>query len=174
MIRMAAHVLMNLVVTVVTVVTALLVAGCARVVPPTAPGSPTEPRVSWVIRSGPQGGSETDVCRSDRPQPCVLRATPSRPMTVVVSVYMYPAGAPTTYSGAFQSTFIQAAGGGGYEAKADYEIEPGRLPTGVTASGLVTATPGSYEFRIALFAKVPQRMDPYQFQERIPVRVMAG
>jgi hypothetical protein len=86
---------------------------------------------------------------------------------------MYPAGAPTQYSGAFQSSFIQAAGGAGYEAKVDYSVEPGRLPTGSTAGGLVTSTPGDYEFRIAVFANVPERMDPHQFEARIPVRVTA-
>jgi hypothetical protein len=153
-------------------VAASLVTGCARVVAPVAPGAPTEPRVSWVIRSGPQGGNESDVCRSDRQQPCVLPAsTASRPISVVVAVYMYPAGAPTKYSGAFQSTFIQAAGGAGYEAKVDYSSQPGRLPTGSTAGGLVTSAQGNYEFRIALFAEVPAHMDPHQFQETIPVRV---
>jgi hypothetical protein len=156
-------------------IAALMTAACAQVVAPLAPGSPNEPRVSWVIRSGPRGGNEPDICRSDRQQPCVLTAsTSSRPMSVAVSVYMYPAGAATEYSGAFQATFIQAAGGAGYEAKVDYAVELADLPTATTASGLVTSTAGTHEFRIALFAEVPGRMDPHQFEDRIPVRVSGG
>ena len=152
-----------------------LATACVREVAPVAPGPVTEPRVSWTIRSGVQGGNEPDVCRSDRQQPCTLEAgTPARPMSVAVSVYMYAAGAPTMYSGAFQSGFIQSARAGGYETKVDYAIEPGRLPTGVTASGPVTSQPGGYEFRIALFANVPGQMDPRQFQETIPVRVVSA
>jgi hypothetical protein len=92
-------------------------------------------------------------------------------MVVVVSVYLYAVGAPTKYSGAFQASFVQAGDGRGYEVKVDYDIEPGRLPSAVTASGLVTSNPGTYEFRMALFAEVPGRMDPYQFQQTIPVRL---
>jgi len=92
-------------------------------------------------------------------------------MVVAVSIYMYAAGAPTKYSGAFQSTFMEAAGGRGYEAKVDYSIEPGRLPTAVTAAGRVTSTPGDHQFRIALLGEVPGRMDPHQFEETVDVRV---
>ena len=153
-------------------VAACIATGCARVVAPVPSGPPSEPRVSWVIRSGPQGGNESEVCRSDRQQPCVLRATtPARPTSVVVSVYMYAAGAPTKYSGAFHSGFIQTANNAGYEAKVDYAVNPGRLPTASTAGGLVTSTAGDYQFRIVLFAEVPGHMDPHQFQETIPLRV---
>jgi hypothetical protein len=93
-------------------------------------------------------------------------------MAVVVSVYLYPAGAPTKYSGAFQSTFIQSAGGRGYEAKVDYSIEPGRLPTAVAAGGRVTSMPGDHEFRIALLGEVPGQMDPHQFEQTVSVRVV--
>jgi hypothetical protein len=152
----------------------VLANACARRVAPPAPGLPTEPRVSWTIRSGPQGGDDSEVCRSDQQQPCVLQAsTPSRPMSVAVSVYMYDAGAPTNYSGALQSSFIEAAGGQGYEAKVDYAIKPAELPTGVTATGRVTSTPGERTLRIALLAEVPNHMDPHQFEQSIPVRVLA-
>ena len=154
---------------------ALMSTGCARRTAPVAPGPATEPRASWIIVSGPQDGRESEVCRSDRQQPCVLEAgSASRPMVVAVSVYLYPAGAPTKYSGAFQSSFIQSAGGRGYEAKVDYTIEPGRLPTAVTAAGLVTSSPGNHEFRIALLGEVPGRMDPHQFEEMVPVRVVGA
>ena len=148
-------------------------AGCARQTVPVAPGAATAPRASWIIRSGPQDGEESDVCRSDRSQPCVLEASSdARPMAVVVSVYLYPAGAPTKYSGAFQSTFIQSAGGRGYEAKVDYSIAPGALPSAVAAGGRVTSTPGEHEFRLALLGEVPARMDPHQFEQTVPVQVV--
>jgi hypothetical protein len=149
--------------------------GCARQTVPIAPGPATGPRASWIIRSGPQNGNESEMCRSDRQQPCVLEAsTESRPMAVVVSVYLYPAGAPTKYSGAFQSTFIQSAGGRGYEAKVDYSIASGGLPSAVAAGGRVTSTLGDHEFRIALLGEVPGQMDPHQFEQTVPVRVVPG
>jgi hypothetical protein len=95
-------------------------------------------------------------------------------MTVAVTVYMYDAGAPTKYSGALQSTFIEAAGGRGYEAKVDYAIKPAQRPTGVTAAGRVSSTPGEHAFRIALLAEVPDHMDPHQFEQTVPVRVVTG
>jgi hypothetical protein len=151
----------------------LMAAACARQIAPIAPGPATGPRAAWVIRSGPQNGSESEVCRSDRQQRCVLAASSdARPMAVVVSVYVYPAGAPTKYSGAFQSTFIQSAGGSGYEAKVDYAIAPGGLPTAVAAGGRVTSRPGDHTFRIALLAEVPGQLDPHQFEQTVPVQVV--
>ena len=153
----------------------LLADGCMRRFAPPAPGPANEPRVSWTIQSGPQDGNESEICRSDQQKPCVLQAsTAPRPMTVAVTVYMYDAGAPTKYSGALQSTFIEAAGGRGYEAKVDYAIKPAQLPTGVTAAGRVSSTPGDHAFRIALLAEVPDHMDPHQFEQTVPVRVVTG
>ena len=77
------------------------------------------------------------------------------------------------YSGAFQSGFIASARQTGYEANVDYANEPGKLPTAIAASGLVASKPGDYEFRIALLATVPGHMDPHQFEQMIPVRVLA-
>jgi len=154
-------------------ITVLMSVGCARQTAPIAPGPATGPRASWIIRSGPQNGEESEICRSDRQQPCVLEASSgSRPMAVVVSVYLFPAGAPTQYRGAFQSTFIQTAAGGGYEAKIDYSIEPGGLPTAVAAGGRVTSTPGDHAFRIALLGEVPGQVDPHQFEQTVSVRVV--
>ena len=92
-------------------------------------------------------------------------------MHVVVSVYLYPADAKTTYSGAFLSGFTQSAVRRGHEAKVDYTIEPDRRPSFVSSSGRVTSVPGMYEFRMALFADVPGHMDPHQFAQVIPVEV---
>jgi hypothetical protein len=92
-------------------------------------------------------------------------------MIVAVSLYMYDAGAPTKYSGALLSGFIEAAGGRGYEAKVDYAIKPAQLPTAITTSGRLTSVPGDYAFRIALLAEVPTHMDPHQFEQTVAVRV---
>ena len=148
---------------------------CAgRIAAPPAPGASTEPRASWVIKAGTEAGFEREVCRSDRDQRCVLPAsTEGRPMNVVVSVYLYPADGPTTYSGAFLSGFTQSAGGKGRETKIDYTIDPDRRPSYVSTSGRVTSVPGKYEFRMALFAQVPGHSDPHQFQQVIPVEVTA-
>jgi hypothetical protein len=87
---------------------------------------------------------------------------------------MYDAGAPTTYSGALQSSFIEAAGGRGYEAKVDYSIKPDERPTALTTAGMLTSTPGDHTLRLALLAEVPEHMDPHQFEQVIPVRVVTG
>src|SRR5262247_329665 len=80
--------------------------GCAARLAPAAPGPPDEPRASWVIRSGDYG-NEREVCRSDTNQRCVLQASSdAQPVSVEVAVYLFPAKAPTTYSGAFMSAFI--------------------------------------------------------------------
>jgi hypothetical protein len=153
----------------------LLLSACAGRVAPAAPGPTTEPRAAWVITSEREGANESEVCRSDGERPCVLTAsTPGKPMTVVVSVYLYAAGAPTKYSGAFLSSFTETASARGRETKVDYTITPGRRPTGVSALGRVTSKPDDYEFRMALFAEVRGHTDPHQFEQRVPVRVVAA
>ena len=95
-------------------------------------------------------------------------------MSAVVSVYLYPAGGePTIYKGAFMSGFMGSSGRG-QETKVDYSIKPGQRPSFVSSAGRVTSAPGDYEFRMALFAEVPGHIDPHQFQQTIPVRVVAA
>ena len=146
---------------------------CAGRVAPAAPGSPTEPRASWIIRAGSEYGSEREVCRSDRVEPCVIPASSEKQATsAVVSVYLYPAGEEaTTYSGAFMAGFLGSSGRA-HETKVDYSIKPGQRPSFVSTAGRVTSVPGDYEFRMALLAEVPGHTDPHQFQQIIPVRVM--
>jgi len=64
--------------------------------------------------------------------------------------------------------------GGGYERQVDLEIDPGRRPTGLTTAGLVTSTPGHYALKMALLADVAMRSDPRQFEDVIPVEVIAS
>ena len=91
-------------------------------------------------------------------------------MSVVVSVFLYPAaGEKTTYKGAFLSGFM---GSNGKETKVDYSIKQGERPSFVSAAGRATSVPGEYQFRMALFAEVPGHIDPHQFQQTIPVRVI--
>jgi hypothetical protein len=152
----------------------LWTAGCAgRITAPPAPGLAGEPRASWIIRAGAEYGAEREVCRSDRDQPCSLPAsTEAQPISVVVSVFLYPAqGAETTYRGAFLSGFMGSRGAG-HEVKVDYRIKPGERPSFVAAAGRVTPIPGEYQFRMALFAEVPGHEDPHQFERIIPVRVV--
>ena len=146
---------------------------CAGKVAPAAIGPPSEPRASWIIRAGPEFGSEREVCRSDGGPACVIPASSeNQPSSVVVSVYLFPAGAdPTTYKGAFIAGFMRS-GGRPHETKIDYTIKPGQRPSFVSSAGRVTSTPGDYEFQMALFADVPGHADPHQFQQKIPVRVV--
>jgi hypothetical protein len=125
-----------------------------------------------VIKGGDYG-SERELCRSDRATPCVIEASAGEDTTTaVVSVYLYPAGdAPTTYKGALLAGFMGARPGG-YETTVDYSIKPGERPSFVAAIGPVTTVPGDYEFRMALFAEVAGDVDPHQFQQAIPVRVV--
>lgn len=113
------------------------------------------------------------VPRSDGGPACVIPASSeNQPSSVVVSVYLFPAGAdPTTYKGAFIAGFMRS-GGRPHETKIDYTIKPGQRPSFVSSAGRVTSTPGDYEFQMALFADVPGHADPHQFQQKIPVRVV--
>jgi hypothetical protein len=152
-----------------------LALGCAgRVVPIPAAGAPDQPRAAWVIKAG-EYGSERELCRSDRDMSCVLEASSGEDATTaVVSVYLYPAGdAPTTYKGALLADFMGSRAGG-YETSVDYSVKPGERPSFVAAIGPVTKAPGEYEFRMALFAEVAGQSEPQQFQQRIPVRVVAA
>lgn len=146
--------------------------GCAGYVAPNAPGAPDEPRAAWVIKAGDYG-SERELCRSDRPAPCVIEAgAGDDAMTVVVSIYLYPAGnVPTTYKGAVLAGFMGSRPGG-YETAVDYSIKPGDRPSFVAAIGRVTTVPGDYEVRMALYAEVAGQTEPHQFQQAIPVRVV--
>jgi hypothetical protein len=63
--------------------------------------------------------------------------------------------------------------GRGHETPVDYNIKPGEPGNFVTSAGLVTSIPGQYEFRMALLADVKGHSDPHQFQQTIPVRVVA-
>ena len=93
-------------------------------------------------------------------------------MSVVVSVYLYPAGSKeTTYKGAFLAGFMGSERGG-HETTVDYRIKPDERPSFVAAADRVTRVPGDYEFRMALFAEVPGHTDPHQFEQLIPVRVV--
>jgi len=154
--------------------TAICSSACASRVAPPAVGPPSEPRASWIIRAGSEYGSEREVCRSDRNTVCVIPAsTEKQPTSVVVAVYLFPAGAEqTTYKGAFMAGFM-SSGGRAHETKVDYAIKPGNRPSFVSSAGRVTSTPGEYQFQMALFAEVPGHADPHQFQQRIPVRVAA-
>ena len=146
-------------------------AACGGRIAPAAPGAPTEPRASWSIRAG-EPNSEHEVCRSDAQTPCVIEAsTSAKPMNVVIAVYLYDAGAPTKYQGAFQAKFI---GERGHETKVDYQIDPNKKPTAVAVVGRVTSAPGNYELNMALLADVPGRTDPRQFAHSIPVRVVSN
>ena len=148
--------------------------GCARYVVPVASGLPDEPRASWIVRAGDEYGAEREVCRSDRDQPCIVPAsTNGKPISAVVSVYLYPAGEnQTTYRGAIMPGFMNE-GGPKAESAVEYSLKPGQRPYYVASVGRVTSTPGEYEFRIALLAEVPGHADPHQFQEAIPIRVVS-
>ena len=145
--------------------------GCAArtVPPPTGPAS--EPRASWIIKAGDYG-NEREVCRSDVNRMCILPASSTqKPVSVSISVFLFPAEGPTTFQGAFLSGFMASANGQGYESKVDYKTVPGDPPTAVNVTGRVTQQPGDYPFRMALLAAVPGHTDPHQFQQTFNVRV---
>jgi hypothetical protein len=151
----------------------LATTGCAGFVAPVAPGPATAPRVSWIVKSGEADSNSHEICRSDRPEPCVLEASSgSRPTDVTVSVFLYDAGVTTKYQGAFLSEFIKSAKVIGHETTVDYTCEPAKRPTGFAVTGPVVARPGDYKLNIALLATVPGRTDPHQFTESVPVRVV--
>jgi hypothetical protein len=150
----------------------ITMACAARIGAPPAPGPTTEPQASWIVKAGPEFGNEREVCRSDQDQACVVPAsTEARPISAVVVVYLYPAGAKTSYRGSFQSGFMESQTQWGHETKVDYTADEGTRPTYVASAGRVASTPGEYEFKIALLAEVPGHVDPYQFEQTIPIKV---
>jgi hypothetical protein len=144
-------------------------AGCAsRAIPPD-PGPPMQPRASWTLTAGSFGNGGRVLCRSDAPDPCVVPlGTAKKPVFATVSVYLYAAGAKTSYTGVFFSSFV---GDLGKESPVSYEITPGQQPTLISHIGRVVDAPGSYEFRLSLLASVPGDPRPHTFEYAVPVRL---
>ena len=149
-------------------------AACAQRQVPAAIGPVAEPRASWVIRAG-EYLSEEDICRSDRDQQCVLPpSTPGRPLSVVVSIYLFPtADVETTYGGAVVAGFLRASTGRGYERHVNTKITPDQDPVSLTVVGHVVEQPGRYPLDIVLFATVPGHTDPHQYVTNVAVTVSA-
>jgi hypothetical protein len=141
-----------------------------RVPEPFAPAG--QPRASWTVRAGDYL-QEREVCSSDRDQRCVLPvSTAENPVSVVVTVYLHPAGdAETKYSGAFLIGFIPGHTGRGAERKVDFAIPGGAKAKALSIASRVVEQPGTYPFDIALFANVTGQTDPHQFVETIVVHV---
>jgi hypothetical protein len=152
----------------------LLVAGCAPYRIPQAIGPAGEPGASWSIRAG-DPLKEREICNSESDRPCVIRASSAeRPASVVLSVYLRPVGdAKTTYQGALRASVL-SSNSADYERQVDVTIEPARRPTGISVAGTVSSTPGPHYFRMLLLATVPTHTDPYQFDETIPIEVVAS
>ena len=151
----------------------LLSLGCAGRTEPVVLGLPDEPRASWLIKAGANYGAEREVCRSDRPEPCVIPASSAEePTSAVVSVFLYPAGdQPTTYKGALLSSFMGSSTSG-HETPVDFTLKPGERPGFIASVGRVKPVPGNYEFRVALFAEFAGQANPRQFQQTIPIRIV--
>jgi hypothetical protein len=151
---------------------AALCSGCAsRSIPPD-PGPPAQPRASWTLTAGDFGNGGRVLCRSDATDPCVIQLkTGEKPLFASVSIYLYAAGAKTTYSGVFFSSFV---GDLGKESRVSYEITPGQQPTLISHIGRVVDAPGSYEFRLSLLAAVPNEPEPHKFEYAVPVRLSRG
>ena len=151
---------------------ALTVSGCAthRIPEPFAPAG--QPRASWTVRAGDYL-QEREVCSSDRDQRCTVPAsTDTSPVSVVVTVYLHPAGdAETKYHGAFLIGFIPGHTGRGAERKVDFAIPGGAKARALSVASRVVDRPGDYPFDIALFASVAGQTDPHQFVDTIVVRV---
>jgi hypothetical protein len=151
---------------------ALAVSGCAthRIPEPFAPAG--QPRASWTVRAGDYL-QEREVCSSDRDQRCTLPAsTDARPVSVVVTVYLHPAGdVDTKYHGAFLIGFIPGHTGRGAERKVDFAIPGGAKARALSVASRVVDRPGVYPFDIALFANVAGQTDPHQFVDTIVVQV---
>ena len=62
----------------------------------------------------------------------------------------------------------------GHETPVDFTLKPGERPGFIASVGRVKPVPGNYEFRVALFAEFPGQTNPRQFQQSIPIRVVAA
>jgi hypothetical protein len=155
---------------------AVMTAGCVGIVAPRSAASVREPRISWRILTGSPGGSDQEICRSDRPQrECVLQAsTAADPRIAAVSVFLYATETPITYTGAVLVRFIAVNDRLWYELNLrDYQLDPGERPAGVTATGRIVSEPGTYTVQIALLARRPGQREPTQLFTTVSVRVDA-
>jgi hypothetical protein len=156
----------------VIVLIALTAGACASHRIPEPFAAAGQPRASWTVRAGDYL-QEREVCSSDRDQRCVLPAsTTENPVSVVVTVYLHPAGdAETKYHGAFLIGFIPGITGRGAERKVDFAIPGGAKARALSVASRVVESAGDYPFDIALFADVTGQTDPHQFVETIVVHV---
>jgi len=144
-------------------------ASCVRRIPEPA-ATPDIPRISWVLRAGPEFGREPIVCQSDPRTECVVPPTSdTRKSFATLTVYMHSVGTSTAYRGSIEVTFFATASGV-YGTPVDLNIQARQPPVATTLSGLITQTPGPYVIAIALIA-YPSGEVAREIREAVPVIV---
>jgi hypothetical protein len=146
-----------------------LTAGCAGRAAPKAPGPPGTAKVGWVIMSGDRENPDREfICQSEPRTDCVMAASRGTEQVFAhVYVYHHAAATQLKYTGSIRVPFFN---GGAYDFQPDLMVAPGGSPGNQSIVGVVTATPGTYPFTIAVVATPPTGVAK-DIRDEIPVRV---
>lgn len=153
------------------VILAMGMASCGTRIPKPAGLPPGVPHVSWIIMHGDRENPDTEfACQSTGPRECVLPV--SRPDARVFSdvhLYFHGVGRETTYRGTFRLEFL----GDGDSTRRDFPVETvvrgDEKIANHAVTGIVTAKPGAYTFRLAIEASVAGGSTP--IHEDVAVQV---
>ena len=131
----------------------LFMSACVRRIPEPTGVAPGTPHISWIVMHGDSDNPDQEfACQSDPRNDCVVPASkPDAQVFSDVHVYYHGAGVETKYVGTVQ---IGHFGGAGAARKADSNITVMKTEsiTNQSFTGIVTATPGSYNVTFAMVA----------------------
>ena len=131
----------------------LFMSACVRRIPELTGVAPGTPHISWIVMHGDSDNPDQEfACQSDPRNECVVPASkPDAQVFSDVHVYYHGAGVETKYVGTVQ---IGHFGGAGAARKADSNITVMKTEsiTNQSFTGIVTASPGSYNVTFAMVA----------------------
>ena len=154
------------------VVAALILSGCARHVPEPAVAMPGTPHVSWVIMHGDIDNPDREfACQSEPRTECVVPA--SRPNDKVLSeihIYYHGAGNETTYTGSVRLGLFDGSAAS-HTLTTNMVVKKTERIGRQSASDIVTSRPGTYTVDFDLVATVTDTKQTQLIKERINVVV---
>jgi hypothetical protein len=154
------------------VLSAVVVAGCAKKIPPSDRAAAGTPYVSWIVMRGDRDNPDAEfVCQSDPRNDCVLPA--SREDAQVFSdvhFYYHNAGVETAYVGSIDIGFFQGAGAS-RQVQTALKVRKGERISNQSVSGIVRSDPGSSEITFALVGTVAETGVSQPIRQVVPVVV---
>ena len=154
------------------VVAASMVSGCARHVPEPAVAMPGTPHVSWVIMHGDIDNPDREfACQSEPRTECVVPA--SRPNDKVLSevhIYYHGAGDETKYTGSVRLGFFDGSAAS-HTLTTNMVVKKTERIGNQSVSDIVTSTPGTYPVDFDLVATVSDTKQTQPIKQRINIVV---